>query len=495
MKIPAILPVLSFGFAVLVQGDDWPARFSVATEGPVYASAAADHHGNVFFGGHDGSFRAYNRNGALLWRFDGISDWIEATALITAEDAVVFGSWNGNVYALDRSTGSLRWQYTTGAYLIASPALLPDGRIVIGGGDGILYCLTPQGALSWLYVNDTEIESSPAVDANGNIYYGTLEGKLISLTADGAFRWSRDATAVSGVMRSFQSSPALSADGTLYIGSSNGRLYAVNSTNGALLWHFAAEDAVDSSPALGADGTVYFASRDGYLYALDPAGFQIWEQWVGDVFYSSPAVDANGNIHIVGYVGNGLSVLWQIAPSAQVLRSVTFASINDSSVLLTAQGDLFVGMYDHRMYAFNATAPVASDWPQFRNAPSRTGLFGQPALRGWPQPDSAFTDWQELGSGWAFTPGWSSGWVFIDTFPWCWHLEHGWTYVLGVVPGEAWIFEYDGSLGWVYWTEQAADHYYGSSLRAWLRHERGTTLRDGNRRFFNYSTGSWVAID
>ena len=53
---------------------------------------------------------------------------------------VVFvGCDGGNIFALDLSTGSKLWQFKAGSEIKASPAV-SRGRMVIGTGDGAIYC-------------------------------------------------------------------------------------------------------------------------------------------------------------------------------------------------------------------------------------------------------------------------------------------------------------------------------------------------------------------
>ncbi|MCD8483578.1 MAG: PQQ-binding-like beta-propeller repeat protein [Verrucomicrobia bacterium] len=493
MRVVAFFCCYLSSVAGLSAATFWVPSSVFTANGVIYASASSDTDGNVYFGSHGGSFFSLHPNGSLRWRFDGINDWIESTATLTSDGAVVFGSWNGKVYALETATGQLRWEFPTGSYVIASPALLPDGRIVVGSGGGVLYCLTSQGTLSWFFVNDTEIESSPAVDSQGNIYFGTMEGKLVSLTKDGQLRWIFQTTPVQGRFRSIQSSPGLGRDGTLYVGSSNGYLYALDTDTGTAIWSFQAEDAIDSSPAVAPDGTLYFGSRDGYLYALDPTGIQLWEVFVGDVFYSSPAIDSAGDVYIAGYVGGGLTTLWHISADGAVVRTHSFAGINDSSALLTTTGTLWIGMYDdYSMHAFQ-TAPAAhSGWPQFRNSQARTGLQTSSLNEGILSPDQVFMHFQWVGNGFASINGWSLGATYAGLFPWVWHAEHKWCYVVSSSTSAVWIYEYDGSLGWLYWDQILPATYYWVQGQTWIRHAVGTGLAPGETRlFFNYNSGEW----
>ncbi len=54
------------------------------------------------------------------------------------------------LFALDESDGREKWTYTIGAR-IDSPPTVHRGRVIFGGADGWVYCLTTDGELAWRY--------------------------------------------------------------------------------------------------------------------------------------------------------------------------------------------------------------------------------------------------------------------------------------------------------------------------------------------------------
>jgi PQQ-like domain len=57
------------------------------------------------------------------------------------------------------------------------------------------------------------------------------------------------------------------ADGVVFVGSLDHRIYALNASNGTLIWSYTTGDLVVSSPAV-ADGVVYLGSWDHKVYAF-----------------------------------------------------------------------------------------------------------------------------------------------------------------------------------------------------------------------------------
>ncbi len=73
------------------------------------------------------------------------------TAPVIAGGTVYVGQTDAHtLIALDEQTGEQRWSYTIGAR-IDSPPTIERGRVVFGGADGWVYCLTTEGQLAWRY--------------------------------------------------------------------------------------------------------------------------------------------------------------------------------------------------------------------------------------------------------------------------------------------------------------------------------------------------------
>src|SRR4029077_6784678 len=59
---------------------------------------------------------------------------------VVSADTVYFGSGDANVYALDASSGTLRWKFHTGNVVPASPAQA-GGTLYVGSWDSYFYAL------------------------------------------------------------------------------------------------------------------------------------------------------------------------------------------------------------------------------------------------------------------------------------------------------------------------------------------------------------------
>jgi outer membrane protein assembly factor BamB len=93
--------------------------------------------GNTLFVGAGDALLAVNKDTQLkVWAYQ-TGDLVLSSPAV-AGNGVFFGSNDGNVYALDRTTGDLLWQYKTGDQVTSSPALAGN-MLYVGSGDGTFY--------------------------------------------------------------------------------------------------------------------------------------------------------------------------------------------------------------------------------------------------------------------------------------------------------------------------------------------------------------------
>ena len=176
-------------------------------------------------------------------------------AIDTARDVIYVGRGDGRLYAIDRTTGEIRWRYVT-----YNPELPDDPD---GGG---------------------EVVTSPLYDRDGTVYFATwAEGAyetnaIYAVNPDGSLRW-RYPESTASLDHRFFTSPALSPDGnSIYFSTFvavdsievPGRIYAFDqladpSLPAAERLKWEMELAIDGDPvitntmAVGVDGTIYVA--------------------------------------------------------------------------------------------------------------------------------------------------------------------------------------------------------------------------------------------
>lgn len=230
------------------------------------------------------------------------------------------------VYAVDLENGDEVWHYpekVDGALVFyAPPAVLPDGRVLIGsaGSNSCLFIIEPApidaetraapgrclfaGAKDHWVAAPLVVENTAyAPNNNGHLYALDLtDGSLLWSLEVGGHLWSTPATDgaklyVSSLDHNVYAidlesrtvvwktdlggpvpgSPVLSADGsTLFVGSFAAKVFALDAASGAITWSKGTQDWVWGQPALDGE-TLYYADLDGNVYSLDLAsGRQNW---------------------------------------------------------------------------------------------------------------------------------------------------------------------------------------------------------------------------
>ncbi|MCW4034214.1 MAG: PQQ-binding-like beta-propeller repeat protein, partial [Candidatus Bathyarchaeota archaeon] len=121
---------------------------------------------------------------------------------VIADDKLVVGSQDGNVYCLDPYAGTLNWKFDIGTRVFSTQAIA-DGKVIVGPDDGNIYCLDlDDGSELWSYnaggyvrylygLGQWQPRSSPIV-YNGKIYVGALDGVFRCLDMSGNLVWSYD---------------------------------------------------------------------------------------------------------------------------------------------------------------------------------------------------------------------------------------------------------------------------------------------------------------
>src|SRR5512143_916905 len=164
---------------------------------------------------------------------------------------LLYISTSPGLYAVDGSTGVVRWGYATGMPLGHSPTV-SNGVVYFGRLDHKLYAINANPDV-------TQLPSQP--DSSGQLVKINNQAK-----------WTFEATA------GFETNP-LVVNGLVYAGNRDGSMYAVDANTGALRWEFQTGAPILFSAAANRSGTtVYFASNDSYAYAVNAQdGTQVWK--------------------------------------------------------------------------------------------------------------------------------------------------------------------------------------------------------------------------
>lgn len=218
-----------------------------------YLSSPAIWNGVVYFGSGDGNVYALDAaTGTLKWKFH-TGDVVHASPAIS-DGTLFIGSWDSYFYALDAASGKEKWRFKTGEdheiynqVGIQSSAAVMDGIVYFGCRDSNLYALDARtGEKKWAFNNKGSwVITSPAVQ-NGRVYFATSDTSMVyALDA----KSGTPAFSLSFNHWPIFSSPAI-AGGVLYVGSHQGKLLAIDLSSQKLAWAFETDASRQNGPGL-----------------------------------------------------------------------------------------------------------------------------------------------------------------------------------------------------------------------------------------------------
>ena len=254
----------------------------------------------------------------------------------------------------------LEWKYDLGAPSVSTP-LVTDNYIAVGTAQG-LRIVSPRGTLKCSFDKASEVIGAPKTDGE-LIYFGSTNYILYAVDDSCQERWSRQT-------RDRIKGDVLVHDGVVYVGSYDRHLYAYDAKTGDKLWMFpkapkveldvsnfelsepepaSAEEAPEAgtveADASEADGN---AAAEEVTALAEPEKPEAKQLEVGAFSYSSPTV-ANG----VLYIGNMDHRLYAIDAKTGEMRwrFKTDAPVTSSPLLV--DNVLYFGSNDGNVYAID----------------------------------------------------------------------------------------------------------------------------------------------
>ncbi len=141
--------------------------------------------GTIYVGANNSNLYAINPDGSLNWLYEAereVAGIWSTPALSADERTLYFGANKGGVYALDRATGSLRWQFHVYGSIYSSPALDRQGILYTGSTIGHVFALQADtGEMVWDYDANAPIWTAPALRPDGSLVVGDLRGRVLLL--------------------------------------------------------------------------------------------------------------------------------------------------------------------------------------------------------------------------------------------------------------------------------------------------------------------------
>ncbi|MBC9932026.1 PQQ-binding-like beta-propeller repeat protein [Chitinophaga qingshengii] len=271
---------------------------------------------NILLAGMNGRLYAINqKTGALKWSYKagkGI-----ATEPLVSGTTIFAGSYDGYYYAIEAGTGKALWKFRTGGerrigakglwtmkpdtmymedqydlYLSAPAA--DEAAVYFGSSDSCVYALDKSsGKLRWKFKTGGPIHAGVAC-RQGIVLAGSWDTYVYALDAASGkmlWRFKTGEDPDSHVLEGIQARPVV-AGNTVYIGARDARLYALDLHTGNKQWEYSAGVAWIVGAAVVANGHVYVGTSDSYLMLdIDAAtGKELRRHRGGGYVFGAPVV-------------------------------------------------------------------------------------------------------------------------------------------------------------------------------------------------------------
>ncbi|BFI76063.1 PQQ-binding-like beta-propeller repeat protein [Sulfurisphaera ohwakuensis] len=223
-------------------------------------------------------------NGKVLWNYTTLGE--DMPTPVYYKGMIIEANGNGEVFALNLTNGKLIWNDYIGSYVSMSSPLLVNNVIYFGSAHPYIFWAVSaeNGKILW-YDNFSENfsslggldDSSPAY-ANGivvtslaiHFQNNTMEEALVAMNAfSGKVIWWLN-EGIAPLPPNLESPPPVIYHGIVFHDSPVGVLYAVNLTDGKVLWNFTTGFTTSNVDIV--KGRVLIQNQQGILFVLSIEG-------------------------------------------------------------------------------------------------------------------------------------------------------------------------------------------------------------------------------
>jgi outer membrane protein assembly factor BamB len=302
----------------------------------------------------------------LKWKYNiGGFNGGENSVAISSTGRIYVGGAN-NITCVDRN-GNLKWSKPY--YGAEGPCISNNGHYIYFVADTGIICIDSNGTFQWTYVMPQKGIFGPTLSKDGTmLYQGCWDHYVYCISSAGAYQWKY----LTYGCVSYPS--ALTPGGKVIVGGGDAHcgadscIYALNPSNGALLWKYVTNSLHCGGPAVGRNGLIYVPAQPA-VYVLDTNGNFQWKE--GAPFPISgiitPALyNDTTSTSAVFYVGNSAGRFFSVSSSTHD-TTWGYATGQDPNTHMTGlpafpvvdkQGDVYFGAADYKVYALNKNGTV-----------------------------------------------------------------------------------------------------------------------------------------
>jgi outer membrane protein assembly factor BamB len=332
---------IASGDAIYRMNTSGSIAYSLQVAGDVRSASSIAYDNTVYIASSDRNLYAFSKDGNSAWSPLPTGGVLTATpAIDSAANRLYIGVSNHNFIAVNRSTGSVAWNYFADDQIKNSAVITGDRKLVFATQKGTLYGfnlkkLSLPAAPTWQFTLPDTAPSSFAVDKKGNIYFGTGSGILLKVALPDNKQPEIIWQTLIG--HSIVGAPVIDANGILYVGSTDSKLYAVDISTGAVKWSFATSGPIQSTPTISNRGKIFVANDSGEVYCLDSVKVIQW-------YYKTNAAIVSHllyykSILFFGTLGNKVLALYDSSQSSVLSKTSSTVEVPAEPMWSTFQGD------------------------------------------------------------------------------------------------------------------------------------------------------------
>jgi len=195
----------------------------------------------VYIGASDGIFRALDlQTGETIWEYPRVEGYVETRPLVY-DGKVLFGAWDGRMYALNADDGSPAWiwQGEMPGPLYSPAACWPVaayGRVFFAAPDRVVSAVDIRSGETVWRNGNWKFRETIGMSADGSrVYARSMTDSVVCFNAsspDGKIVWAEDFN------YGYDIAPSMprEKEGTLFWGTKNGLITAADAQSGELLW-------------------------------------------------------------------------------------------------------------------------------------------------------------------------------------------------------------------------------------------------------------------
>jgi outer membrane protein assembly factor BamB len=232
--------------------------------------------GQLIVGTNDGHLIAHDgRTGATMWDTALGSDVIQPS--LASMDGHVYAADTSAVYAVDLSSGSVRWSVP-----VHTPGRLNavDGVLYAGMMGGVVGFDGQMGTEVWRWEGPADVPINAGPIADGVGYFATGDARVFAID----LATKQEVWRLQTISDNVASGQVV--DDTFYVSNNQGEaaepvgeIYAVDRASGDVRWRFRAPSGLQLKEGPFKDGVLYASGTDDGIWALRDDGSSVTVLW------------------------------------------------------------------------------------------------------------------------------------------------------------------------------------------------------------------------